>query len=124
MHGDVIPGDDLLRRHPEDRGLHIYLNHALADWIDEMKAWLEDLEISTKGLMDSYFGCFYLIDGRFAAAADARRPYLHATREITATLKAGLVAGALELLALEVLKVLLVVLADDLVMGLGHCYII
>ena len=124
LHGDVVFGDNLLRRHAEDGGLHIYLNHTLADGVDDVEAWLEDLEIPSKGLVDSYFGCFDLVDRWFAAAADTRRPYLQTTCKGTAALQAGLVASALKVLALEVLEVLLVVVADDLVVGLGHCYII
>lgn len=124
LHRNVVLGDHLLRCHPEHRGLHVHLDHALADWVDQVEAGLEDLEIPAEGLVHSDLCGFDLIDGRFAAAADAGRPDLHATREGAAAFEAGLVAGAFEVLALEVLEIVLVVLADHFVMGLRHCYII
>lgn len=124
LHRDVVLGDHLLRGHPEHRGLHVHLDHALADGVDEVEARLEDLEVPAEGLVHSDLGSFDLVNGRFAAAANAWRPDLQAPGEGTTAFEAGLIAGAFEVLALEVLEIVLVVLADHLVMRLRHCYII
>ena len=123
LHRNVVLGNHLLGRHSEHRGFHVYLDHALADWVDEVEAGLEDLEIPAEGLMDSDLGSFNLVNGGFAAAANAGRPDLQATRERAAAFETGLVACAFEALGLEVLEVFIVVLADDLVMGLRHYFI-
>lgn len=89
-----------------------------------MEAGLENLEIPAEGLVDSNLGSFDLINRGFAAAANAGCPDLQAASEGAAAFETGLIACAFEALGLEVLEVFIIVLADDLVMGLRHCYII
>lgn len=86
-----------------------------------MKARTEHLEIATEGLMHADLGSFDLIDGAGAAATDARAPDAETPRHIAAAFEQGLIAGAVELLPLDVLEILLLALVDPLVL-LAHYY--
>lgn len=119
LHGDVVLGDDLLRSHSEHRSLHVDLDDILADRVDQMEAWLQDLHVSAEGLMDAQLGSGDLIDGPLEAATDAGTPDVQTACEVTAALQTGFVAGTFKLFSLEVLKVLVVTLLNLFVL-FGH----
>ena len=116
LHGDVVLGDHLLRSHSEHRSLHVHLNHVLADRVDQVESWLQDLHISTEGLVHAQSGSGDLVDGALETAADAGAPDVKAAGEGPAALEAGFVAGAFEFFCLEVLEVIAVALLNDLVL--------
>jgi hypothetical protein len=88
LHGDVVLGDYLLRRHSEDIGLHVDLNHIFADGVDEVEPRLQDLHVPAEGLVDSQLGSLDLVDGTVATAAHAGAPDAQTASEHSATLQA------------------------------------
>lgn len=58
-----------------------------------MESWSQLGTVSTERLMDSNFGGGDLVDGRLAAAANARAPYFHTALEAATALETGLIGG-------------------------------
>jgi len=68
-----------------------------------VEARVELVDVPPEGLVDAYFGGWYLEDWRLAATAAAGRPYFEAALEGPAALEARFVAGQLVLLLSAVL---------------------